>query len=94
MKNVSFAPASSIATEAGGYRGTSMSFSDGGFMCWWVGKSEFEIIEVTDNILRVRIEEDGTFAWYQTLTSIKPGTEPQGVDVEYTDLVWSSYNFV
>jgi len=89
VKNVSFAPASSIATEAGGYRGTSMSFSDGGFMCWWVGKSEFEIIEVTDNILRVRIEEDGTFAWYQTLTSIKPGTEPQGVDVEYTDLVWS-----
>jgi len=89
LKNVSFAPASSIATVDGGYRGTSMSFSDGGFMGWWVGKSEFEIIEVTDNILRVRIEEDGTYAWYQTLTSIKPGTEPQGVDVEYTDLVWS-----
>lgn len=89
LKNVSFAPASSIATVDGGYRGTSMSFSDGGFMGWWVGKSDFEIIEVTNNILRVRIEEDGTYAWYQTLTSVEPGSEPQGVDVEYTDLVWS-----
>lgn len=91
IKNVSFAPASSIATVDGGYRGTSMNFSDGGFLGWWVGKSEFEIIEVTDNILRVRVEEDGTYAWYQTLTSVQPGSEPQDedVDVEYTDLVWS-----
>ncbi|MFV0375702.1 MAG: family 16 glycosylhydrolase [Mangrovibacterium sp.] len=89
VKNVSFAPASSIATVAGGYRGTSMNFSDGGFLGWWVGKSEFEIIEVTDNILRVRIEEDGTYAWYQTLTSVKPGTESETVDVVYSDLVWA-----
>jgi hypothetical protein len=72
VKNVSFGPASSIATEDGDYRGTVMSFSDGGFMCWYVGKSEFEIIEITENTLRIRIEEDETFAWYQTFTTTKP----------------------
>jgi PKD repeat protein len=72
VKNVSFSPASSIATVDGGYRGTSMSFSDGGAMCWYVGASEYEIIEVTENILRVRIEEDETFAWYHIFTTEKP----------------------
>ena len=72
VKNVSFSPSSSIATVDGGYRGTSMSFSDGGFMGWYVGVSEYEIIEVTENILRVRIEEDETFAWYHTFTTEKP----------------------
>lgn len=72
VKNVSFSPASSIATVDGGYRGTSMSFSDGGVMCWYVGVSTYEIIEVTENILRVRIEEDATYAWYQTFTTEKP----------------------
>jgi hypothetical protein len=72
VKNVSFAPASSIATVDGGYRGTSFALSDGGFMCWWVGKSEFEIIDITENVLTVRIEEDQTYAWYQILTSTRP----------------------
>lgn len=72
VKNVSFAPASSIATVDGGYRGTSMSFSDGGIMCWYVGKSEYEIIQITDNLLTVRIEEDETYAWYHTFTTVKP----------------------
>lgn len=72
VKNVSFAPSSSQASIVGQYRGTTMNFSDGGFMCWWVGKSSYDIIEVTDNILRVRIEEDGTYAWYHTFTSINP----------------------
>lgn len=89
VKNVSFAPASSIATIDGGYRGTSFSLSDGGYMCWWVGKSDYEIIEVTDNILKVRIEEDGTYAWYHIFTSVKPGDNNQSVDVEYTNLVWA-----
>jgi hypothetical protein len=73
VKNVSFSPSSSIATEDGGYRGTTMTFSDGGFMCWYVGNSTHEIIEVTENILRVRIEERGTAnAWYCTFTTTKP----------------------
>ncbi len=72
VKNVSFSPSSSIATEDGGYRGTTMTFSDGGFMCWYVGTSTHEIIEVTENILKVRIEEKGTRAWYCTFTNVKP----------------------
>jgi beta-glucanase (GH16 family) len=89
VKNVSFAPASSIATVDGGYRGTSMGFSDGGFMGWWVGKSEYEIIQVTDNILKVRIQEDNTYAWYHTFTTVKPSQETDGVDVVYSELVWA-----
>ena len=88
VKNVSFSPSSSIATEAGGYRGTTMSFSDGGFMCWYVGTSTYEIIQVTNNLLKVRVEEDGTFAWYHTFTSVKPGSGEE-LDVTYTNLVWS-----
>lgn len=72
VKNVSFSPSSSIATVDGGYRGTTMSFSDGGLMGWWVGTSEYEIIQVTDNILMVRVQEDETFAWYHTFTTVRP----------------------
>ena len=72
MKNVSFSPSSSIATVDGEYRGTTMTFSDGGVMCWYAGTSTLEIIEVTESILRVRIEEDDTNAWYCTYTNVKP----------------------
>jgi hypothetical protein len=47
-------------------------FSDDGFMCWWVGASQYDIIEITENTLKVRIKEDDTYAWYHTFTSIKP----------------------
>lgn len=72
VKNISLSPSSSLAAEVGQYRGTTMTLSDGGFMCWWVGKSEYDIIEVSDNILRVRIVEDETFAWYHIFTNVKP----------------------
>jgi len=72
IKNVSFAVSTSRAAIDGGYRGTSMSFSDGGFMCWWVGASEYDIIEVSETILKVRIKEDDTYAWYHIFTNVKP----------------------
>ncbi len=72
VKNVSLSPSSSIATVDGNYRGTTMTFSDEGYMCWYVGVSEFEIIEVSETELKVRIQEDETFAWYQILTTEKP----------------------
>lgn len=72
VKNVSFGPASSIATIPGGYRGTTMNFSDGGFLGWYVGVSQCEIIQVTNNLLKIRVEEDGTFAWYFTFVTVKP----------------------
>ncbi len=75
VKNGSFSPSASIATIPGAYRGTTISFSDGGFIGFYVGKSDYEIIKVTDNVLQVRVEEDGTYAWYHTFTTVKPVKE-------------------
>jgi hypothetical protein len=74
VKNVSFAPASSSATLDGNYRGTSMQFSDGGFIGFYAGTSEYEIIEISESILKVRVVQTNqpTFAWYHTFTSTKP----------------------
>ncbi len=74
VKNVSFSPSSSIATEDGGYRGTTMNFSDGGFMGFYAGTSEYEIIEVTETTLKVRLVQanEPTFAWYHIFTNVKP----------------------
>ncbi len=71
-KNVTFAPSSTQASIDGGYRGTAFSLSDNGTMCWWVGKSTYDIIEITDTQMRVRIEQDGEYAWYHTFVSTKP----------------------
>jgi len=74
VKNVSFSPASSSATVDGNYRGTSMLLSDGGFMGFYAGNSEYEIIEISESILKVRVVQPNqtTFAWYHTFTSTKP----------------------
>jgi hypothetical protein len=74
VKNVFFSPSNSIATVDGDYRGTTMDFSDGGFMGFYAGTSSYEIIEVTENILKVRIVQanEPLFAWYHTFTNVKP----------------------
>lgn len=72
VKNVTFAPSSTKASIDGGYRGTSFTLSDNGTMCWWVGKSTYDIIEITETEMKVRIEQDGEFAWYHTFVSEKP----------------------
>lgn len=74
IKNASFSPSSSIATIDGGYRGTTINFSDGGFMGFYAGSSEYEIIEVTENLLKVRMVQanEPLFAWYHIFTNVKP----------------------
>lgn len=74
VKNVSFAPAASIATVDGNYRGTSFLLSGGGFMGFYAGSSEYEIIEITESILKVRVVQTNQtgFAWYHTFSSTKP----------------------
>lgn len=74
VKNVSFSPSSSSATIDGSYRGTSFLLSDGGFMGFYAGSSEYEIIEISASILKVRVVQTNqtTFAWYHTFTSTKP----------------------
>ena len=74
VKTVTFSPSASIATIDGDYRGTTMTFSDGGFMGFYAGTSKYEIIEITENILRVRMVQTNNteFAWYHTFTNVKP----------------------
>lgn len=66
VKNVSFSPSSSNATIDGEYRGTTINFSDGGFMSWYVGVNSIEIIEITDSTLFVRMTDasGSGLAWY------------------------------
>lgn len=72
VKTVTFTPSSTLAAAAGGYRGTAFSLSENGTMCWWVGTSTYDIISITESELKVRIEEDETYAWYHTFVSEKP----------------------
>jgi hypothetical protein len=74
VKNVSFSPSNSIATVDGGYRGTTMNLSDGGFMGFYAGSSEYEIIEINEDYLTVRMVQanEPEYAWYHTFTSTKP----------------------
>jgi hypothetical protein len=74
VKNVFYSPSSSIATVDGGYRGTTMSFTNGGFMGFYAGSSTYEIMEVTDNLLTVRMVQanEPLFAWYHIFTNVKP----------------------
>jgi len=74
VKNVSFAPSNSNATIDGDYRGTTINFSDGGFMCWYVGLSSIEIIEITDSTLFVRMLDasNPALAWYCKYQTEKP----------------------
>lgn len=70
VKEVSFFPSSSKAALEGSYdnepyRKTSFKISNGGFMGWYVGDVEYDIIYITANTMRVRcIQQGGGFAWY------------------------------
>lgn len=69
-KNVSFMPSTSYAAINGSYddvpyRQTSFKISDGGFMGWFVGDVEYDVISVTEESLFVRVIQPGSeFAWY------------------------------
>ncbi len=86
VKNVSLTPSSSIATEDGQdpeYRGTTINFSDEGFMSWYVGSSTFEIITITNSTLSVRVTQPG-FAWYCNFQTQDPNASGS-----FDTLVWS-----
>ncbi|MEC3906251.1 family 16 glycosylhydrolase [Tamlana sp. 2201CG12-4] len=86
VSNVALIPSSSIATEDGKdpeYRGTTIQFSDDGFMSWYIGSSTFEIITITNSTLRVRVTEPG-FAWYCSFQTQNPNDSG-----DFETLVWS-----
>lgn len=83
VKDVSIFPSSSKAALEGSYdqkpyRGTSFKISLDGFMGWYVGTSEYDIISISETEMRVRVitagspYSDGGAAWYHKFTSIKP----------------------
>ena len=86
-KIVSLAPSSSVVAPENS-RKVEMTFSDGGFMGYYIGTSTYEIMEITNTKLVVRaiMGNDPSLAWYHTFSTSPPfggGNEP-----EYTNLVW------
>ncbi|WP_409417047.1 family 16 glycosylhydrolase [Flavobacterium sp. PS2] len=69
-------------------RGTTMNFSDGGFMGYYIGQNSYEIISITANRMVVRAVMGGNpaLAWYHIFTTTKPTQAPPA---DYTTLVWS-----
>ncbi|MDF4201946.1 family 16 glycosylhydrolase [Maribacter sp. SA7] len=72
--------------------GIQMSFSDGGFMGYYVGSSTYEILSISDTELYVRTydTENADLAWYHKFTSSEAveGVE-ESLETIYTNLVWS-----
>jgi len=94
VKTVSLSPSESVImsnkNQATQTRGTTMNFSDGGFMGYYIGQSSYEILSITDNRMVVRAVMGGnpTLAWYHIFTTTKPSQVPD-TDVDYTNLIWS-----
>lgn len=67
--------------------GTVMNLSDNNFMGYFVGTSDYEILEISDNFLRVRTLDVGNpvLAWYHIFTTSPPNS---GFQSEFNDLVW------
>lgn len=87
IKNVQLGPSSSVVA-ADKKRGTEMTFSDGGFMGYYIGQTTYEILSITDNRLYVRAVMGGNpaLAWYHIFTTTPP---VQNVDETYDTLAWS-----
>jgi beta-glucanase (GH16 family) len=91
-KSVSLSPSESVVMtnpdHATQTRGTTMNFSDGGFMGYYIGQSSYEILSITANRMVVRAVMGGNpaLAWYHIFTTTKPTQNPV---TDYTKLVWS-----
>lgn len=88
VKTVALSPSESLV-PADKKRGTAMTFSDNGFMGYYIGQSTYEILELTDSKLVVRAVMGGNpaLAWYHTFSNQPPvqgGNEP-----DYTNMIWN-----
>lgn len=84
-KTVIFGPADSVVPEDAS-TGTQMTFSDGGFMGYYIGANTYEILEISENEMMVRavMGNDAGLAWYHIFT-----TQPPYADNEtYDELVF------
>ena len=92
-KMVSLSPSTSVVSknplETRVTTGTVMNFSDGGFMGYYAGATQYEILSITDNRMVVRLVQANNvaLAWYLIFTTTPPS---QGTPVtDYTNLVFS-----
>lgn len=90
QKTVILSPSESVVVAnnvPGQTTGTQMTFSDGGFMGYYVQQTTYEILSLTENRMVVRAVMGGNdaLAWYHTFSTSPP---VQGGDDDFTDLVW------
>jgi hypothetical protein len=94
IKTVSLSPSESVVTKnkdhATQTRGTMLTFSDNGFMGYYIGQNSYEILSITANrmVVRAVMGGDATLAWYHIFTTTKP-IQNTGPEIDYTNLVWS-----
>lgn len=95
QKIISLSPADSNVPQDQ-TTGTQMTISDDGFLNYFINQSTYEIIEITENMMRVRaIAGPGSdsLAWYFTFTTNEDGTigEPGSTTLEtqFNDLIWA-----
>lgn len=71
--------------------GTTMSFTDGGFMGYYVGSTSYEILKITDTELHVRtiMGNDPTLAWYHIFTTKTIEEQQTAGEPNYTALKFS-----
>jgi len=87
QKTVLLSPSESIVSPSF-TTGTQMSFSDSGFMGYYIGTTTYEILEITDNRMVVRAVDGNNpaLAWYQIFTT----QNPDDVEVpQFTNLMWA-----
>jgi hypothetical protein len=71
VKLVTLIPSESIVPDDQ-KRGTTMSFSDGGFMSYFIDATEYEILSISENRLEVRAIQNNDLAWYHIFTTDDP----------------------
>ena len=71
---ITFVPTIDTVVPADQSRKTTMLLPNDNFISWYVGASEYEILEITENrmVLRCVQANDPALAWYHTLTTDVP----------------------
>jgi hypothetical protein len=89
---VNFAPSTSGIDEIRSTQ-TSMDIQNGGFLSYFLGNSEFEILSISDSEMHLRVlqtEPNGNvIAWYQKLSTSLPIDDGELCDEVGEDLIWS-----
>ena len=71
---ITFVPTTDTVVPADQSRKTTMLLPNDNFISWYVGATEYEILEITENrmVLRCVQANDPALAWYHTLTTDVP----------------------